>query len=238
MKLMLCILAMLCPAALADSYADWVEFPLEYPPPPQVPPGGWDAYIAEGHRHFDLVAVVDPDDHWMWGGFDAHFEGAASWVYSFWDHPNGNAIAPTETMLQFFPLMAYDSFWTSPEEYPNPDLEPGSTSTEFAPGNPIQDSTTRKQADWYINPLPPYTDEGTFTLARFNVMGLCPDGYVSYETPYGPAAELVIPGVNRFLYGDDCGTWFEFRIPLCWNIPEPSGLMLLGLGALLIRRLR
>ena len=231
------VIALLCPlTALAGGYADWVEVPLEWPVPPPPNPEPWYYYIAEGHAHFDLLTVVDDGDCWNSAYANAYLEGEAADAYSFWDHPNGSAY-PVPAAFPYFGLMAYDSFWTSPVEFPNPDLDAAHLATLFSPGSPIQDSATAKEAEWYVDPSAPYVDGGTWHVARYNIRGLCPDGYSSDETPFGPAAELVIDGNFVFGSGENDDP-FQLRIPLCWYVPEPSGLVLLGVGYLLIRRRR
>ena len=236
MKFAILAVALLIPsAAWAIGYADWTEVPLVWPDPPPPDPQVWYDYIAEGHRHFDLLTVTDADDRWNAGTSHAYFEGEASGAYSFWDHPLGGQL-PNTVLFPYVPLLVYDSFWTSPEEFPNPDLIPSRNDTWFVPGGPTQDSATDKAAEWYVDPTSPNVFGGTSVLARYNVKGLCPDGYSGTETTFGPAAELIIDGGFWYAGGGDGGEWFELRIPLCWYVPEPSTLALLAIGALLIRR--
>ena len=226
------VVALLCPVvAMAGGYADWTIIPFQNP---NEPPWVVDQYLDEGHQTFDFLSVVDDGDRWNSGCANAYFEGAAAGAYSFWDHPIGSAI-PNPNNFPYFGLAMYDSFWTSPEEYPNPDLDPYHCVTAFNDGSPIQDSATAKEAEWYVDPSEPNVDGGTWHIARYNVMGLCPDGYSPGETPFGPAAELVIDGNFVFGSGEDADP-FQLRIPLCWYVPEPSALALLTLGAALLRR--
>ena len=236
MRTVLLVLALAAPAiAFADGVADWVDMPFVYPVPPWIV--DIEAYIAEGHRTLDLLSVPPAGQHWTEGYAHAYFEGDAA-NYTFWDHPWGGSLVPNTANFAYFGMLKYDSFWTSPEDYPSVDAdgESHTIAATFKSGSPIQETDTHREAEWFVDPDDPAAESGTHTIARYNVKGLPPDGCVPYETPYGPACELVIDG--RFYFDDGVaeGWPFELRIPLCWHIPEPGTLALLGLGFGLIRR--
>ena len=228
---------MLVPAvAFAGGTADYAVVP--YVAPALDVAYDIPTYEGEGHTVIDLLTVTDAGDRWTTAYANAFFAGDPACDYTFWEHPSGGNTEPLAANLAYFGLLAYDSFWTNPEDYPNTDLDTGGSSTTFAPGSPLQNTATNKEAEWYADPEEPNADGGAYTLARYNVVGFPAAGMVDFETPFGVACSLVIEG--DYFYASTGGQPYPFslEIPLAWyEIPEPASLALLALGGLtLIRR--
>lgn len=196
-------------------------------------------YEGEDHRVFDLTVNVDDGDKWTTASAyacfvcDPAFPGG---TLAFWDHPSGGNV-PFPAYFAYFGLAAYDSFWTCSEEYPNPDLNPLVLDTTFAPGSPIRNTAAEKWAEWYADPGQPEAGAGLFSLARYNVWGACPPGCTTFPVPFGVVCSLVITGDYYFASTGGTPHPYSISIPLCWWLPEPTGLSLLAVGGLaLIRR--
>jgi len=132
-----------------------------------------DAFEAEGWVTYDLVVHVDAGDRWIsCGSIMCVCDGGNG----FWEHPQGDLDQPTAAMLDYFGLLAYDSFWTSSEEFPNPDLDPSANATTFCPGSPLTLSPAQREAEWYADPVPPNPEGGRYTIARVTAheSGICP----------------------------------------------------------------
>ena len=229
--------ALLVPAvAFAGGTADYAVVP--YVAPAMDLAYDIPTYEGEGHTVIDQLTVVDDGDRWTTAYANAYFVGDPGCNYAFWDHPQGGHTQPAVGDFAYFGLVEYDSFWTCPEEFPNADLDPTKDATTFAPGSPLQSSMTNKEAEWYADPEEPNADGGTYTTARYNVMGFCPEGCLPYDTGFPVCCALVIEG--DYFYASTGGTPhpYSLTIPLCWyEIPEPGSLALLALGGLaLIRR--
>ena len=223
-----------CGAAFAAGTASYAVVPYVAPGTDVAYPIA--QYEGEGHRVYDLQVNVDAGDKWTTASALAYFmSDAPGGSLAFWDHPSGGNI-PAPSNFSYFGLAAYDSFWTCTEEYPNPDLAPTAVATTFAPGSPIQNTATVREAEWYADPGDPEAGAGTFTLARYNVWGELPEG--TYAEPVGPeAAWLVIEG--DYYYASTGGTPhpYSLSIPVAW-FPEPASLSLLALGGLALLRRR
>ena len=185
---------------------------------PIVP--GTDALVPAGlygYRCFDLKIRVT-DDIWS--------TAYASWSLTgggtFWEHPAGQDIQPQDLFLGLYGYLKYDSFWTTPEEFPNPNLDPDAQATNFAPGNPSVKTPTRRVAEWYVDPEDPTVPStGDFTIARYTIL---------------PTTNTLCY-IKVILILASSSTPYTF----CWGWPpptaEPSSLALLSLGAVgLIRR--
>jgi hypothetical protein len=214
----------LLPAAVvfAGGSADWVEVPYDGSGCDWWLEECWQ-YEGEGHCTFDLRAIVDEGDRWTSAYALAHLTGNADCDFMFWEHPVGGDVQPNPVLFGAYYLLQYDSFWTCTEEYPNPNIDPARNATTFAEGSPLQKTPTLREAEWYADPELPNADGGEYSIARYNVMGVCPEGRVSYETPYGVACELVIEGALYFDSTGDSPWPYELYIPLCWYATECPG---------------
>jgi hypothetical protein len=174
-------------------------------------------WMAAGYKVYDLQVTVDnaggPADEWTAASGYAHLTNGA-----FWEHPVGTDLPPSPALFAAYGLLAYDSFWTSPEDWPNPDT--GGMDMSFAPGSPIQKTATDRDAEWYVNPEDPSAGAGTWTIARYCFL---PSG--AWELCVSGNTYLALTGGDPYPYS------------VCVEIPEPGSLGLLALGALgLIRR--
>lgn len=212
--------------ALAGGYGDYEVVP--YVRPARDLAYDLDQYEAENHTVFDLLVVVDEGD-WL----HATTALAYTWCVSdpntpcatFWDHPMGENVQPLPVWPDYFGLVQYDTFYTCPEEYPNPDLDPNRSATMFAPGSPLQTGPYVYDCEWSPDPTDPNPPGGTYTLARFNILidcDLCasPGGecYDYEPSPGAPVcAYFTMKGENYFA---SCGgmPWpFRIDIPICWS---------------------
>ena len=171
-------------------------------------------WVAAGYLCFDLkVRVHGANDSWTAASCSVVLTNA-----TFWNHPSGGDTQPNTNNFGYFGLSRFDSFWCSPEEWPNPDLNTSANATSFAPGSPSVQTATQRTAEWYSDPLDPTAHGGTYTIARYTFL---------------PAAgwNLTVSGNNYV--ASTGGTPHPFGTPA-----EPSGLLLLALGgpALLRRR--
>ena len=211
-----------CGAAMADGFATWNYVPYVAP----VTDFAYDIglYESEAHCVIDFQVNVDPGDKWTAASAYAYLlRESPDLEAAFWDHPSGGNI-PVPATFVYFGLAAYDSFWTCTEEYPNPDLNPSSVATTFAPGSPIQNTDSLREAEWYADPGDPEADGGLYTLARYNVTG---------DLPFYPLQPdsiwLVISG--DLYFSSTGGTPHPFSLTIPARIPEPTSLSLLLIGA-------
>jgi len=228
-----------------DIVASWAE--VDYVRPEQDLGYDLDQYEAEDHRVFDLIADPVPNYWWVDAGALAYFHypfdpqpPGTHTAAAFWEHPNGGDKQPDASTFGDYGLLPYESFWTTPEEYPNPDVDPAANATYFGPGSPII-TPYERFAEWYVDPESPSVEGDVYTVARFNFTvdcSLCPvsepyTGCVDYDTGLPPACVLIIEGAHG---GPSVskGPVFPFylEIPVCWCIPEPGSAVLLVPGGL------
>ena len=223
-KTLIAIMWLPAVVVFAGGSADWVEVPFD--PNDCDWPTRYECwqYMSEGHRTFDLRAIVDAEDRWASADAIAYFDGSADCEFVFWEFPGvGGDIQPNPALFGAYGLLRYDSFWTCTEEFPNTDLDADKNATTFAEGSPLQKTPSVREAEWYADPELPNADGGEYSIARYNVMGFCPSGCVPTETPYGVACELVIEGALYFDSTGDSPWPYELHIPLCWYATECPG---------------
>ena len=204
-----------------------------------------DGYEAENHRVVDLTLDIPSPQRWTTAGVDAYFQccfdpqpPVPPCCGTFWEHPGGGDGPPNPLLFGAYGLLAYDSFYTTPEDWPS--------TTAFGNTNivSIASDDCSRFAEWYVTPEEPNVDGGLYTLARYNFTVDCdlcpcpPDMWcVDYDTGFDPCCCLVIEGNLFSEQGGGTPYPFAMSIPVCWCIPEPGSLGLLALGALaLIRR--
>ncbi len=165
---------------------------------------------------FDLVVTVDAGDDWTQSSTPV--PGGATIVGgTFFDHPLNAGTAsgdnpPNAGLLPLVPSLAYDSYYQATD----------GTSPSYA--GTLTNQPTLRRATWFSTP--PNAGAGSHRIARFTVRVLPGD--------VGPNTILRIAGVHTTRVG--AGTLFPFDVSAA--IPEPSTMLLLGLGGLcgLIRR--
>ena len=169
-----------------------------------------DAFNAAGYVTVDLVMGVGA---WTW---TEAYSLATLTDATFFNHPAGDLLemAPNPGMFPAYGVLAFDSFYTGLNDFPN---AMGYGDAKAAPGSPIQNTPTVREMRY--RDYPPLDSTGEFVTARFTFLPssdnwvLCVEGYIN----------TVEGGVLPYTFST------------C--IPEPGSLALLALGGLtLIRR--
>ena len=158
--------------------------------------------LITGTRTYDLVVTIPADDDWTVCGMTATLDNG-------WFIDNDTFNPPT----QYFGD-PNDSYFTSPEFYPN---APNLGSVTFADPNVVIEAAQLRQGDTFdtVN-----TGGGDFVLHRLTVD---PDGGAWLDV----AGDTALASTGGTLYP------YDFRV---W-VPEPGSLALLAIGGLaLIRR--
>ena len=139
----------------------------------------------------DFTDVLYPPDEWLAAGYLVYdlqvYMEDASWFTAssaatasdgiFWEHGMGSNAQPDVDLFGGYGLLRYDSFWTCPEEYPNPDLAPSSDATGLLSEQLVLTNTYR-YAVWFMMDDDPDAVSGTYTIARYCIM---PDSLSSVE---------------------------------------------------------
>lgn len=224
-------LVMCCASlAFAGGYAAYEEVP--YVRPATDLAYDIDQYEAENHTVFDLLVVVDNGDMWTVAYCLAYtwcVENPNIHPGTFWDHPNGRHNQPDPAQFPDYGLLQYETFYTCPEEYPNPDLDPSHNATTG--WGPIQSGPHFYEREWYVCPELPNADGGRFILARFNLMidcslCVCPAGECYDYEPFPGApvcAYFRIEGDYYFWLSGGEPWPFRIDIPICWYVPDCPG---------------
>lgn len=166
-----------------------------------------DAYdngLVAGTMTYDLHAVIDGDR------YQAHEIATTLDTGTLYSHPfqTAGALPPNAAFIPSFPDLAYDSFLSTPYDYPNPDTAINGAST---PGT-TEDATGINGGIFVAGNT---AIDGDFVLVRLTV-----------------SADAVGEAVGRVVTTENLAG-YDYVIP----IPEPGSLALLALGGLaLIRR--
>ena len=167
-----------------------------------------DAY--EVYRIYAEVTTtpgMTEDDDWTTSGLDIALTGATFFQESvFGGNPPNPALFPS------FPDVEWDTYYTSPADYPNTTYDGAIVGIAFS-----DDTATALNTDWFDTHE---TGNGVFVLASMTVIADAP----------GPWEGT---GLMQYAAADTGGTLFDLPI----FIPEPASLALVALGGLaLIRR--
>jgi hypothetical protein len=166
--------------------------------------------LGAGTQTYDIVVSVTPDgadpDDWTACGMEATLTGDCTFINDDPYNPPIMGVPP------------YDSFFTSPQWFPN---TANIGFVAFAPGSPVEQPQYRF-GEWYDTVD---TGAGDFVLARLSVQCTDPETEcwldIYFETAAANTGGELFP--------------FEWSVMVC--VPEPASLALLALGGLaLIRR--
>lgn len=156
---------------------------------------------------YDLHMAIDGER------YQSHEIASTLGTGTFYQDTFGGFVAPNPLFIPSFPALAYDSFLTTPYDYPNTDPDDPAFNGAATPGS-VGNATTMTGGIFLAgNPSP--TAAGDYILVRLTVS----------EDAVGMATGRVVTTENLAGYN------YEIVIP------EPSTMALLALGGLaLIRR--
>lgn len=153
---------------------------------------------------YDLVVtVVGPPSDERWSLAEGYADLTAA---TFWEHPEGGDIQPDSFFFSWFGLLRFDSFWTCPEEWPNPDLNPDENATYLLS---VSMSATERDAVWFTDPSASVAGPGTYTIARYCFL------------PVSDSWALCVSG-NVWLISTG-GTPYPFDLCVGEEPPPPTG---------------
>ena len=142
---------------------------------------------------------------------------------TFWEHPASADTAQNPLFFAAYGLLAYDSFYTTPEDWPNDPSAFGNTTIVTIDSQP-----TVRFAEWYVTPDMP-ADGGTYTVARFNLiidcsLCVCPAGECYDYEPF-PGAPVCAYFTMEGLFWWVSYGWssYQIDIPICWYVPDCPG---------------
>jgi hypothetical protein len=199
----------------APSAAEIVDLRWELVHRGYLPPPG--PYIVYS---YDVLVCIEGDDAWTVAG---GAEVGEPWVNVYgsgelYQHPAGSATQPNPVFFPVYPMLEYDSFYTTHLGWPNVAAQGVAPGFAFGP----MDTDTQLNADWFWTPDGEFYP-GTFTIARFTV--LAPPG-VDPSITYADI-DLLVGSLET------APIRYQAHIP----IPEPGSVVLLALaGAVLLRR--
>jgi MYXO-CTERM domain-containing protein len=224
-------------AACALPLSAWGDVVFDVVPVDLTVPLGTDPAVPDfsnaKYSTFDLIATPDQGDGWV----SAYVEATLSGPVEFFQHPQGGNFPADPNLVAQYPALEFDCFFDAPSGHPL-----------FAPAPPPgwpRNDPQLIEAEWY-EAGDQVLDGATHTIARFTVRrssgayaSLSVHGRASILSmggvyPFG-TFERVIP-LGRVDEGALESTWCT--TPMATPTPEPTGLALLGLGALVLARRR
>jgi hypothetical protein len=172
----------------------------------RLPESDFEFFTYRVQVHVSTTPGHADDDDWTAAGLDASLTGGV-----FYQDPHNGHNPPNPDFFAAWPDLEYDSYYTSPGNYPNTDYD--GTFVSFDPW----DTDTRLGADWFDTVD---TGNGDFVIAQFTVLPDEPD--------------WVVTGLLLYAAADTGGQLFEYA----FTIPEPGVLALLTVGVLAVVRRR
>lgn len=170
-----------------------------------LPESGEEFFTYRLQVHVTTTPGHADDDDWTAAGLDARLTGGVFHQYLWGGNPPNPAYFPDH------PDLEYDTYYTSPADYPNTDYDGSHV------GIAGMDHPTELDTDWFDTV---YTGNGDFVIQQFTVLPSEPDWTVT--------------GLLQYAARDTMGQLFDLE----FTVPEPGGTMLLALGALVLVRQR
>lgn len=156
--------------------------------------------LGPGTATYDLTITVPQGNDWTSTAMVATLSGA-----TFYQHPGGGNTQPDPLLLNLFPTLAWDTFMTCPDGWPN---TAGVGITPGFAGTPLF-GATKIDATWFD--IPPNGGGGTWTIARFSLQDL------------GASWRMTVAGSHTKTKGGNL-------VPFLLRIPEPAAAILLLLA--------